>query len=37
MVPPPLLVWVREVGLGWGKGLTTEPEQEPEQTLEGQP
>lgn len=32
MVPPPLHVWVREVGPGRGKGLDTEPEQQ----LEGQ-
>lgn len=36
MVPPPLHVWVREVGPGRGKGLTTETEQEPEQKLGGQ-
>lgn len=26
MVPPPLHVWVREVGAGRDKGLSTEPE-----------
>lgn len=37
MVPPPLHVWVREIGAGRDKGLFTEPEPKPEQKLEGQP